>query len=105
MLLNNMSKTNKATTSKKGGMVMDDISKLVVPFGILLAERSLSKMIKSDKKTANTLDSNRKAAAGGSASKATSKTKTSSKKGGGATNLTKEFNKLSTSIESFLSKY
>jgi hypothetical protein len=98
-----MSKTDKATKSKKGGMVMDDISKLVVPFGILLAERSLSKMIKSDKKTANALDNNRKAAAGGS--KTASKTKTSSKKGGGATNLMKEFDKLSTSIESFLSKY
>jgi len=91
--------TNK---TKKGGSVMSDLNKLVVPFGLILAERSLSKMSKSEKKTTgkatvDKLEMNKKAAVGGK--------KTPKQSKGGAAKLTTEFNKLSSEIEHFLSKY
>jgi hypothetical protein len=96
---------SKVTKTKKGGMIMEDVNKLVVPFGILLAEKGLSNMMKKDKKAAKAtkaktvkptkgkLNQNKKAAVGGSI--ATS----------GSKNINNEFSKLSTEIEHFLSKY
>jgi hypothetical protein len=91
--------TNTNARTKKGGMIMDDVNKLVVPFGLLLAEKGLTNMMKKDKKTAKTASAkkttvkqNRKAAVGGANSS-------------GSKKLTNEFSKLSSEIEHFLSKY
>ena len=93
-------------TTKKGGSLIDDVNKLVVPFGLLLAEKGISKMMKKDKKDKKTaavsnINENKKAAVGGKKAKKPSK--------GGATtgsqNLVSEFNQLSNEIEAFLSKY
>lgn len=92
-------KTDKK--GKKGGTVMGDVSKLVVPFGILLAEKSLNKLMKATPKAesapVDVMPESRKAAVGGK--------KKTAKKGGGSTNLMKEFNKLSGEIEKFLAKH
>jgi hypothetical protein len=101
LIANTQPKIN-ATSNTIGGSVMDDVNKLVVPFGLLLAEKGLSKMAKKDKKTSSSSASaSRKAAVGG---------KTKGKKGGnlsstGKKNLTHEFTKLSSEIETFLAKY
>jgi hypothetical protein len=98
---NTKTNTNANARTKKGGMIMDDVNKLVVPFGLLLAEKGLSNMMKKDKKTAKTttaaakkttVKQNRKAAVGGANSS-------------GSKKLTNEFSKLSSEIEHFLSKY
>lgn len=95
----------KKSAKKQGGSIMDDVNKLVVPFGLLLAERSLDKMVKKEtKKTSSTkkttVAENRKAAVGG-AKKSTKKQKA----GSGSTNISNEFNKLSNEIKDFLSAY
>ena len=98
---------NKPKATKKnpnGGALVGDISKLVVPFGIVLAEKGLKTLIKDDKKSAkatkatkqNTTATNRKAAVGGK------------RKGGassGAKNLSQEFDALSSEIEKFLNNF
>lgn len=97
--------------AKKGGMFMEDLNKLAVPFGILLAERGLNKMLKEDKKApkasskkpsaASATETNRKVAVGGK------KTTKKAQKGGdtGASKLVSEMNKLSGEIEHFLAKW
>lgn len=91
------------TTVKKGGSLINDVNKLVVPFGLLLAQKGLSNMVKKDKKESKkSLEANKKAAVGGKVPK---KTKVSKKGGSGANNLTTEFSKLSNDIKLFLDKY
>jgi hypothetical protein len=91
-------------TTKKGGALSDDVSKLVVPFGLLLAERGLNKMMKKEKKaTKSSVEENKKAAVGGKKTKKT--TKGGSGPSNGSQKLVHEFNQLSTEIENFLSKY
>jgi hypothetical protein len=99
----------KSSKQTKGGSLVDDVNKLVVPFGLLLAERGLSKMMKNDKKngakhTSPMLENNKRAAVGGKTKKASA-----TKKGGatssGSKKLVSEFNQLTDEIEKFLSKY
>ena len=102
--------TKSQKSDKKGGSLMSDVNKLVVPFGILLAERGLQNMMKKDKTAKPSkavvpskkavkpakkgkLPPGRKAAVGGSKSTT------------GAKNLNNEFTKLTSEIEAFLSKY
>lgn len=93
-------------TKKSGGMFMDDVNKVMVPFGLLLAEKGLSNLMKKDKSKKSpskksSVEENKKAAVGG-------KSKGSKgKKGGnnGTSNLANEFEKLSHQIELFLNKY
>ena len=99
----------KTLNSNKGGSLVSDVNKLVVPFGLLLAERGLNKMMKNEKKTAkkdsSSLDSNKRAAVGGKKSKSTKKGGSSPLNSTGSKKLVDEFNKLSNEIETFLSKY
>ena len=100
--------TKSKDTVKKGGSVMSDINKLVVPFGLVLAERGLRKLSKDDaskakKEKKDKVSDGQKAAVGGA--KKAAKGKKPSKKVGGAVNFNNEFDKLSSEIEKFLAKY
>jgi hypothetical protein len=83
-------KSSQKKPVKKGGMLMDDVNKLVVPFGLLLAERGLSNMMKQEKKQPKAKVPKKKKTSGGSL---------------GTKNLSSEFKKLSSEIETFLSQY
>ena len=50
--MNNKQNPTKAKSTKKGGNFTEDISKLAVPFGILLAKKALEKHLKTVRKTA-----------------------------------------------------
>jgi len=95
----------------RGGSLVNDVNKLVVPFGLLLAQRGLSKMVEGSKKKPakepvkeakkenaakkkNALNKNKRAAVGGNANSTT-----------GSRKLVDEFNQLSNEIEKFLAKY
>lgn len=102
-----MTKSKNVTkpVNKLGGSIMDDINKLAVPFGLLLAEKGLSKLASAEKKEKKVSASKsktvgRKAAVGG-----TTNMKMTQKAGSGSKNFTNEFSKLSNDIQNFLSAY
>ena len=105
-------------TKKKGGGLVDDVNNLAVPFGLLLAERGLSNLMKKSNPTkkkaasdAAALDNNKRAAVGGAKATKTTKAKKTTKGGSpmestvGSKKLVDEFSKLSSEIETFLAKY
>lgn len=93
----------------KGGALIDDVGKLVVPFGLLLAEKGLRELtakssLKNEDIESSTLSpsktASKKNVVGG-------KPKQTQKRGNtlGSRNLAAEFDKLSSDIEHFLQKY
>lgn len=84
-----------AVTAKHGGNIMQDIQKLAVPFGILLAKKGLDAAISKDTKK------NAKANAN-----ANTNTNTKAKTGGSKAKMVrKDMDNLSNEIERYLSKY
>ena len=95
--------TNKTAS---GGNIVSDLNKLAVPFGLIVAERGLKKLMKKDTNTAAVVAKSspaRKAAVGGKKSKGGSSELLNSSTG--SKKFVNEINKLTSDIESFLAKY
>jgi hypothetical protein len=106
--------STKTKSSKNGGALLNDVQNLVVPFGLILAEKGLRQLAKdSKKKVAKTeIKEGQKAAVGGVPAKKGKKKptegakKVNKKKGGSAVeSLHNEFSKLSNEIDNFLAKH
>lgn len=88
------SKSAKASTPKHGGNIAQDVQRLAVPFGILLAKKGLDMVVEKNKKTA------------AAAKKEAAPAKAAPKSGGSRKkSLRNEMDDLSNEIERYLSKY
>lgn len=98
-------------TTKKGGALMNDVKNIVVPFGLILAEKGLRQLSKDDKKSKkealkSEIKDGQKAAVGGKkAAKKPVKKDTKKKGGSPVQSLHNEFSKLSNEIDNFLAKH
>ena len=87
-------KAKAASAPKQGGNIAQDIQRLAVPFGILLAKKGLDMAVEKNKKTA----------AGGK--KEAAAAKPAPKSGGSRKkSLRNEMDELSNEIEQYLNKY